>query len=262
MASKAGGALSGAASGAMTGAKFGPWGAAIGGVLGGLSGLFGQQDAPNIPNPPTLNAQSAFTDAAGFNQRNLGTATKVTSDINTAAQNEANRLMELAVPGYSKMQSKLMEAAASDLASENKLPAEMEAEIARMAAERGISRGTSGQFNDFSLIKDFGFNMVDYAQAQRVKALNTLSSIMGMTPRVNPMSPMSMLIDTNTALQVQQTNQDRQWQTDLVRAGYQAKADNYNAALVSGNLMGALEVAMDDKKKKPAATGVRQFSPI
>lgn len=245
MSKKAGGALSGAASGAAAGASFGPWGAVIGGVLGGAAGLFGGQDAPAVKDAPVTSFQTAFNDTVNSNARNLGAATKMSADVNTASQNEANRVMDLAIPGFSKIRDQLTASVLEDLNSENSLPAEMEAELARLAAERGISRGTSGQFNDFSLIKDFGFNMVDYAQAQRVKALNTLSSITGMAPRINPMSPMSQLLTTNQSLAIQDANNQRAWQTDLARAGANTAADNYNSALISGNLMAAGESAMN-----------------
>jgi hypothetical protein len=261
---KTGGALSGAASGASAGAAFGPWGAVIGGVIGGAAGLFSAQDAPTIKDPPKTNYQAAFNETEQSNARNLAGATRMAAGVNTASQNEANRVMEMAIPGFSKIRDKLTAAAMSDLESENGLPAEMEQELARLAAERGISRGTSGQFNDFSLMKDFGFNMVDYAQAQRVKALNTLSQITGMSPRINPMSPMSSLLTVDKALGIQDQNNQRQWQTDMARAGVNMAAANYNSAMISGNITSAGEMlaswqqsrtpAVQDPVVKQAAT--------
>ena len=106
----------------------------------------------------------------------------------------------------------------------------------RVAAEKGVTRGTSGNFNAFNLVKDFGFNLIDWRNAQRARALNTLSTVYGMAPRVNIMSPMSSMVDPGTALGVAARNNETQFNVDQAGLNSQAAASNYNRSLLGGVL--------------------------
>lgn len=237
MAFNSSGALSGAASGATAGAAAGPWGAVIGGVVGGVAGGFfskGQKAAASVATP--ISIQKAQSDALTANLANFGSASKLATQTNTYNQTEANRVLETAMPGVTALRDRLMTSINSDLNSETSMPQEMQDQIARYAAEKGISRGTSGGFNHFSLVKDFGFNLVDWKNAQRARALNTLSSVYGITPRVNPMTPMSSFVGTGDVAGAQQYNNDIAQGAENSRTA----ASNYNASMVNGAMQTAI----------------------
>lgn len=228
----------GAAQGAAAGAAFGPWGAVIGGVIGaGASLLGGQKAAPQAQfNPVDVTAEQAK--AIAGNGQNFDAASALSRRTNDFNQSESARLLEKAIPGFSALQQKLVASANSDLNSQTSLPADVQNKLEQYAAEKGISRGTSGNFNGFSLVKDFGFNLIDWQQAQRARALNTLSTVFGMAPRVNPMSPMSMMVDPNTAIQVAASNNGQQFNSNQAALNAQTAAGNYNRSLLSGAVAG------------------------
>src|SRR5690606_30748303 len=96
-----------------------------------------------------------------------------------------------------------------------------------------------GNFNGFSLVKDFGFNLMDWQNATRTRALHTLSTVFGMAPRVNPMSPMSMFVDPNQAIAAQGQNAQNQYHANQSNLNAQAAAGNYNRDLLGGAFAGA-----------------------
>lgn len=200
---KASGALSGAASGAAAGASFGPWGALIGGVVGGAAALLGpgQKAAPQAEFKP-VDVQAEQQKALAGNLANFGQASTLSGKANSFNQSESIRLLEKALPGIGAIQQRLLGQVNADLNGGNNLPPELQQQIARQAAEKGVTRGTSGNFQQFSALKDFGFNLIDWQNASRARAMNTLSTVYGMAPRVNIMSPMSSMVDPNTAIKL------------------------------------------------------------
>jgi hypothetical protein len=232
---KASGALSGAASGAAAGAAFGPWGAVIGGVVGAGAALLapGQKAAPQAEFKP-VDVQAEQAKALAGNLANFGQASTLSSKANSFNQSESTRLLEKALPGIGAIQQRLLGQVNADLNSGNNLPPELQQQIARQAAEKGVTRGTSGNFQQFSALKDFGFNLIDWKNASRARAMNTLSTVYGMAPRVNIMSPMSSMVDPNTSIQV--AGQNNQGQQNTTQAGYNSAtaATNYKNSQISG----------------------------
>lgn len=238
------GVFAGAAQGAMTGASIGgPWGAVIGGVIGAGSSLLGKQKAPQQAEYKPVDVVEAQKQAISGNLQNMAGAQQLSSQTNTFNQAEATRLLETAMPGFGATQKRLMAQVNEDLNNQNTLPPEVQQQISRFAAEKGVSRGTAGNFNSFSLVKDFGFNLMDWKNASRTRALNTLSTVFGMTPRVNPMSPMAMMVDPNAAIGVQ--SQNNQMAYNVQQAGYNAEAaaSNYNRMLLAGAVTNAMNFA-------------------
>lgn len=145
---------------------------------------------------------------------------------NNFSQDQASSLMEKAMPGYSKLAAQFTQTASNDLAHPYDVPQDVTDNIQRLAAERGISGGTSGQFNDFSLLRDFGVNSLNYGQSKIAQAQSITSMLGSLAPKVNPLSPLSFYVTPGQTAQVAQGNQSTQ------QAGYnaQAAADNYNTA--------------------------------
>lgn len=233
---QAAGALSGAASGAAAGTAIMPgWGTAIGAVVGGIGGLLaGGAKAPQQATYTPVDPAAVQKQAISGNVQNMAAAQQVASQANAFNQQQATDLLEKAMPGFKATQSKLMTQINEDLANQNNLPKDVQDQIARFAAEKGVTRGTSGNFNGFNLVKDFGFNLIDWRNASRARALNTLSTVYGMTPRVNPMSPMAMMVDPNTAIGVQTQNNQMAFNANQAGFNAQAAASNYNSMMMLG----------------------------
>lgn len=208
-----------------------------------LGGILGKQKAPKQATYTPVDAQAVQKKSIEGNLQNLGQAQNLASQTNSFNQSQATSLMEQAMPGFGAMQKRMIDSMNEDLDNQSSLPKDLQDQISRYAAEKGVTRGTSGNFNGFNLVKDFGFNLTDWKNASRARALNTMSSVFGMTPRVNPMSPMAMMVDTNTALNV--AGQNNQMQFNSQQAGYnsQAAASNYNNMLMAGAIQGTANAA-------------------
>ena len=161
-----------------------------------------------------VNLQQTARSAIDANTQNFGAQADLSKMQNDFSSTESRRMMEQAIPGFSQIQAKMLANINSDLSGSG-LDANTTANIQRLAAERGITRGTSGGFNDFNLVRDFGFNMVDHQNAQRAAAMNTLSSVYNMSPRVNPMTPMASMLSSSQAIQNQQYNETNRYANEL-----------------------------------------------
>lgn len=222
--------VSGAASGASAGSAFGPWGTVIGGVAGAFLGKTKKPTPVDPANVDLAGSQKASIDA---NTSNFKGAASLSTMQNDYAQNESQRLLEKAIPGFGAIQQKLLSKVNEDLSSSG-LSADVTANISRLAAERGISRGTSGGFNDFNLVRDFGFNLVDFENAKRARSLSTLQSVYGMAARVNPMTPMASFVTPGQSLQTSQFNEQSRYQEMVRRADGADASANHNASLIGG----------------------------
>ena len=244
--------LSGAASGAAAGSTFGPWGTAI----GGLAGLFlggSKAKAPQQAPPVDLGAEQKK--AIANNTSNEGDIEALLSRANTFNQDQNIALMEKAMPGYGALSKSLTSTAQSELAHPYDLPKDVQDNIARLAAERGISAGTRGsQFSDFSLLRDFGINSLQFGQ-QRIQSAQGITGLLAsIAPKVNPLSPMSMYVTPGMAAQTAETNRS----ANQASLNAQAAAGNYNQANDWNSLVSAAgfigRSGVFDKKKTDNTT--------
>jgi hypothetical protein len=202
---------SGVAAGASTGAAIGgPWGA----LIGAAAGAFLPQAKLQSTTAANVNVAEAQRIGINANADNFNASANLSKMQNDFSANEGRRMMDMTIPGFSQIQAKMLANVNSDLSGSG-LDANTSANIQRLAAERGIKRGTSGGFNDFNLLRDFGFNMVDHQNAQRAAAMNTLSSVYNMSPRVNPMTPMASMVSTQQAIGGAQYNETNRYNNDL-----------------------------------------------
>jgi hypothetical protein len=196
----------------------------------------GRQKAPAAATYQPVDVAAESAKAIAANQANFGEASALAAKTNRFNLSQETALLEKAMPGFSALQGKLLAKVNSDLNSDTSLPSDVQSKIAQFAAEKGIHRGTSGNFNGFSLVKDFGFNLVDYQNASRARALSTLSSVFKMAPRVNPMSPMSMFVTPDKAIDVAGKNHGLQYSAEQANYNEQAEAGNANRQLAAGTI--------------------------
>lgn len=113
---------------------------------------------------------------------------------NTFQQGQASTLAEQAMPGYGALSQSLTARAQNMADHPFDVPQEVTKNIERLAAERGISTGVRGQANDFSLLRDFGVNSLQYGQANLQGAQSITGLLASIAPKVNPMSPLAFYV--------------------------------------------------------------------
>lgn len=249
--SSSGGFASGAASGATAGSVFGPWGTAIGAVIGGVAGAYGtkKKAAPTAPFVPTplLNAQQIQQQAISGSQANESSLEQLLAQSNRFQQGQASSLMEQAVPGYAKLSASITSAGQQQIDHPYDLPKDVQDNLNRIAAERGIKVGSAGQTQKFSALRDLGVNMLQYGKDNFQGALQALQTVTGLAPRVSPMSPMSFMLNSSQQLGIAQANQQTIQANNLgiqqtAQGTYNAQtaASNFNNQNTWNNLLGAL----------------------
>ena len=178
-------------------------------------GLFSK---PKVRYAGEVDIGKSMADTFSLNNKYFQDAQNYTSRANEAAQQQALDLLEQAMPGISRVRGRLMQQLNEDLNTRG-LPKEVEENLARKAAEMGVSRGTgNSDFSKFSALRDLGIEHTKMVEFRRRMAMSSMQQLFQATPKINPMSPTSMLLTPGTTLQVQGQNLDRR------QAFYNAKA--------------------------------------
>src|ERR1043166_1627111 len=128
---------------------------------------------------------------------------------NSFNQQQNLSLLNKAIPGYSQIQQNLAKQAASYSANPYQLPAGVADNLNRLAAERGIHTGVKGQAQDYSLLRDFGVNLLNYGQQNINNTQSILSTLAGLG-KVNPLSPLSFYGTPGQYFGAAQSNQNLQ----------------------------------------------------
>jgi len=219
------------------------WGAIAGAavsVVGGMVASNNGKKAPGTAAYTPIDPQLAQSQAIAGNIANQDDIEQLLTRANRYTQGQANDLMEQAVPGYGQLSATLMSRAQQDAANPYDVPQEVQDNLTRIASERGVSRGTRGQTNQFSLIRDLGVNQLNYGQSKMQSALGALQTLTGVAPRVSAASPLSFFLTPAQSLSAQSTN--NQTQQSIAQGGLNAgaAAANYNNdTLWNGILKGA-----------------------
>lgn len=223
-------------------------GSAIGGALS-------KQKAPKAAPFEKVDPQAEQRRAIDGNLAVSDDIEQLLSRANSFTQEQATGLMEKAVPGYAKIAGKFMEQADGMLTDPYSVPKDVGDNLTRIAAERGISTGIRGQAGDFSLLRDFGVNSLQYGNARISQAQSILQTIAGLAPRVNPMSPVSFYVTPGQQIQTTGQNNGGAFSAQQSQNNADAAARNENASMwgsivanVAGNVGGMMAA-------KPAAGG-------
>lgn len=205
-----------------------PFPAAIPAVTSILGGIFNKKKAPATAPFIPVDVGDEQKKAVESNLGAQDDIEQLLERANKFSQGQASSLMEQALPGFGNLQKKFMETSAGLLDDPYNLPKDVEQNLARLAAERGISAGTRGQFNDFSLLRDFGINQLQYGASRIGQAQSVFSTLAQLAPRVNPLSPMSFYVTPDTAIQTQMQNRVQQQAVQQGANNAQAAASNWN----------------------------------
>lgn len=190
-----------------------------------------------------VDLQEEQTKAIEGNIANQAKIESLVSSTNAFNQSQATSMMEQAIPGFSALQSKLMATTNDLLTNPYDLPKDVQTNLERLAAERGVSAGTRGTFNEFSLLRDLGVNSLQYGQSRINQAGGLAGIISSIAPKANVMSPLSFY---NTPQQYIQNQQMNNANDQAVRQGAinaNLAAANYQNAGIANAITGLAGVA-------------------
>lgn len=211
-------------------------GAAISVVGGAINNNQAKKAAGHVAQYDAPTVAGTQTDALQANLGNEKSIEQLIAQGNSFNASQALSLQNQTMPGYQDLAKSLTNRAKTLADHPYDVPQEVQDNIARIASERGISAGTRGQFNDFSLLRDFGVNELQYGQTAISQAQSLTGTLAAIAPKVNPMSPLSFYVTPTTAL-ANATNNNTQAQ-----AIAQGAINAQNAAAAAGNadLFGSL----------------------
>ena len=212
---------------------------AVGAVVVGAVGSMvaaNQKKVPAAVQYQPVDVGKSASDAINANLANQDKINQLSSSTNTFNQTEANRMMEIALPGWTKLQSTMTSTAEGLLTNPYDVPADVQTNLERIAAEKGISAGTRGQFNDFSLLRDLGVNELQYGQSRISQASSITSMLASLAPKVNPMSPLSMYVTPAQAIDQQQYTNTMDQAINQGHANALAELNNYKAQVLSNSI--------------------------
>ena len=197
--------------------------------------------AANRVGPVDL--QEEQTKAIEGNLANQAKIESLVSSTNAFNQSQATSMMEQAIPGFTALQSKLMATTNDLLTNPYDLPKDVQTNLERLAAERGVSAGTRGTFNEFSLLRDLGVNSLQYGQSRINQAGGLAGIISSIAPKANVMSPLSFYnTPAQYAANQQLTNANNQATTQgAINANL--AATNYQNAGIANAITGLAGVA-------------------
>ncbi len=190
--------------------------------------LLTKKKAPKQAAVDPVNLVDQQKQAIAGNAAAEGDIEALLTKANSYSQKSATDLMNQAAPGYSKFASSLMQTGQEKLDNPYAVPQDVTDNLNRISAERGISRGTAGQTNQYSALKDLGVNMLDYGNQNFQQAMQALTTVTGTAPRISPMSPMSFYVTPQQSAQVAAGNNANLQATQQGANNANAAASNFN----------------------------------
>lgn len=212
------------------------WGMIGSAVVTGAASYLSRPKAPKTVDYDPVNLQAEQRKAL---EGNLGSQSSIEALINRGnafATDQAIGIAEKTMPGFGELQKSLTSRAQGLADNPYDVPEEVQKNLERIAAEKGISAGTRGQFNDFSLLRDLGVNQLEYGRANLSQAQQITGLLSSIAPKVNPMSPLSFYVTPGQSTAVTTENNQQRQAIRQGGANAEAAADNSARADLWGSL--------------------------
>lgn len=240
------------------------WGIVAGAAITTVGGIVSakQMKTGNAVYQEKLDWQAEQQKAIEGNLATLPQSEKLSAATNTFNQSESNRLMEAALPGWSKLQSSMTSTAQNLMTNPYELDQDTQDYLQKKAAEMGVSSGARGGFEKFNLLKDFGVTSMQYGTQRINQAQSLFSTLASTAPRVNPMSPISMFVSPTQIAATQQQQNISNQQVAQSAANAQASQSNYQNQAIWGGLSSVAGAAVGsvDWGRMFGTTNVKQYS--
>ena len=171
------------------------------------------RSAPKIPQFKPVNVQAEQGKAITGNLKSLPDAAKLAGDTNVFSQEQINKMLELAMPGYSGLRDKTTGTISSLLDGE--IPSDVSDSVRRSAAARATYGGFGGTGMARNLeARDLGLTSLDLT----TKGLDAASRWISSTRTAPQMDVSSMFIRPETQIQAALADRDAQFQRNYVNA--------------------------------------------
>lgn len=215
---------------------------AIGTALAsGLGSALGARSQKAPAQAAPINIGQVAGDSVRANVANLPDIEALIRKANEFSQGQNIALLEQAIPGYKEIAANLTNIAKKGSANPYELPEEFTQNLTRLAAERGIGTGVRGQANEFSLLRDFGINSLEYGQNQISQSQSILQNLASLG-KVNPLSPLNFFVDPNAAISAAQSNRsaDQAYLNASQQASNARSAAGWNALGTAAGVFGGM----------------------
>lgn len=212
------------------------WGAIGGAVVTGVGSYLGRPKAPKTAELQPVDLQEEQKKAVAGNLANEGSIEALIARGNAFSADQALGIAEKTMPGFGDLSKSLTSRAQSLADNPYDVPEEVTKNLERIAAEKGISAGTRGEFNDFSLLRDLGVNQLEYGRSNINQAQQITGLLSSIAPKVNPMSPLSFYV--TPAQTAQTTANNRNQKQEIAQGANNAEASATNAG--NADLWGSL----------------------
>lgn len=194
-------------------------------------------DKLKVPKFQTVDIGAETAASVAENLANLPKVSELARRYNEMSAEQLTAAMEKMMPGYTQLRDQATGSIASMVGGE--IPRDVENLLARKAAERGITMGTSGsEFQSYDELRNLGLTSLDMVNRGLDAAMRWIDSTAQRTPVFN-MSSAFLPIEQRVNLKFQE-NQFK-FQRDLMAA--KVKATPWGWTAVLGNMANA---ATDD----------------
>ena len=211
-----------------------------------VQGLFGKKKAPDYTPYENVNVGAEAGKAIQGNLDNWGDISDLVSKTNSLNSQQQKSMLEMALPGWNSMSRKMVgsygDMFANYASDPYGMPSGLTGNIERLAAERGINTGGRGQFQDYSLMRDFGVGALEYGQYQAQMFNNMTNALMGVAnfSAATPLLAQSFFVTPEQ--QIAQTGQANylNWMGQNQNNAAKADAWNWNRQNLVGGISDSL----------------------
>lgn len=184
---------------------------------------------PEIPK--WLNVDPALEQgyAIAGNQRNLAAAAKLGADTNEELITQHLTALERLMPGFSGLNQQIIGNIASQARGE--IPQDVQNQMARQAAEMGVTTGTSGSdFDKYRQLRNLGLTSLQLTDQALNSAGRWMQTVTSGAPKFNFAN---MFISPEMQIQSTFRNRENQWNRDYLKAQVDAMPDAWQRALAN-----------------------------
>ena len=199
-----------------------------------------QVSAPELAAmPEEVDSSAVYSESISSFLQNFPQLLAMSTTANEASLTSQLNAMEKAIPGLGATIKGLVAQVQTDQKSlaSGTLPQETQDFLSQKAAEMGVTRGTSGGFNSFSLLKDFGTSTMDYQNNLSSRISSTLNTLNQFVPTSNFVSPTTFMMSPTAITQQKQTYNNNITSLNQSYLNAVNNANNYNKSILGQTLL-------------------------
>lgn len=184
---------------------------------------------PSVPQFKPVDFGALESEAAADWTKLLPQIQPLAEKFNQMSIEDMNKALEQATPGFGAIRD---QGTQNILALERgQLPPDVQAQLERTAAERGVALGTSGaQFSEFDAVRNLGLTSLQLSQSGLSAAQSWMAQAAARTPTFNYGS---LFINPTQRVGIREAEAQFQWQRDWLSNKIKAIPSGWRAALIT-----------------------------